>query len=110
MGKEGEVEEVGAEDEEKKEKKKKTVKEVSHEWDLMNKQKPIWMRTPDEITRDGAALIAGCSARRCPRWTGAASRAASAGPPRTGTCQPPAGAAPRAWAPRRSRAGPSGTG
>merc|ERR1719240_1584248 len=36
---------------EKKEKKKKTVKEVSHEWDLMNKQKPIWMRTPDEITR-----------------------------------------------------------
>merc|ERR1712072_1571647 len=49
---EGEVEEVGAEDEEKKEKKKKTVKEVSHEWDLMNKQKPIWMRTPDEITRD----------------------------------------------------------
>merc|ERR1719451_240690 len=50
--KEGEVEEVGAEDEEKKEKKKKTVKEVSHEWDLMNKQKPIWMRTPDEITRD----------------------------------------------------------
>merc|ERR1719446_918549 len=30
------------EDEEKKEKKKKTVKEVTHEWDLMNKQKPIW--------------------------------------------------------------------
>merc|ERR1719428_350173 len=50
--KEGEVEEFNAEDEEKKEKKKKTVKEVSHEWDLMNKQKPIWMRTPDEITRD----------------------------------------------------------
>merc|ERR1711968_179600 len=51
--KEGEVEEVGADDDaEKKEKKKKTVKEVSHEWDLMNKQKPIWMRTPDEITRD----------------------------------------------------------
>merc|ERR1711871_55334 len=49
--KEGEVEEVGADDDaEKKEKKKKTVKEVSHEWDLMNKQKPIWMRTPDEIT------------------------------------------------------------
>merc|ERR1739838_1133400 len=42
------------EDEEskKKEKKKKKVKEVTHEWDLMNKQKPIWMRTPDEITRD----------------------------------------------------------
>merc|ERR1712118_135841 len=51
------VEEVGAEDEEKKEKKKKTVKEVSHEWDLMNKQKPIWMRTPDEITRDEYAAF-----------------------------------------------------
>merc|ERR1711869_157260 len=57
MGKEGEVEEVGAEDEEKKEKKKKTVKEVSHEWDLMNKQKPIWMRTPDEITKDEYAAF-----------------------------------------------------
>merc|ERR1719388_551818 len=55
--KEGEVEEVGAEDEEKREKKKKTVKEVSHEWDLMNKQKPIWMRTPDEITRDEYAAF-----------------------------------------------------
>merc|ERR1712224_965813 len=44
-------------DEEKKEKKKKTVKEVSHEWDLMNKQKPIWMRTPDEITRDEYAAF-----------------------------------------------------
>merc|ERR1712164_205562 len=52
-----EAEEVGAEDEEKKEKKKKTVKEVSHEWDLMNKQKPIWMRTPDEITRDEYAAF-----------------------------------------------------
>merc|ERR1712201_23905 len=38
-------------------KKKKTVKEVSHEWDLMNKQKPIWMRTPDEITRDEYAAF-----------------------------------------------------
>merc|ERR1712170_271893 len=32
------------EDEEKKEKKKKTVKEVSHEFEQVNKQKPIWMR------------------------------------------------------------------
>jgi HSP90 family molecular chaperone len=31
-------------EDEKKEKKKKTVKEVSHEWAIMNKQKPIWMR------------------------------------------------------------------
>merc|ERR1719316_2210112 len=88
--KEGEVEEVGAEDEEKKEKKKKTVKEVSHEWDLMNKQKPIWMRTPDEcglilnsgvvshstryfVTGEPPSLMGGLyvSLRRCqsPYWT-----------------------------------------
>merc|ERR1711968_343690 len=55
---ESDDEEVGADDDaEKKEKKKKTVKEVSHEWDLMNKQKPIWMRTPDEITRDEYAAF-----------------------------------------------------
>merc|ERR1711871_306240 len=54
--KEGEVEEVGADDDAEK-KEKKTVKEVSHEWDLMNKQKPIWMRTPDEITRDEYAAF-----------------------------------------------------
>lgn len=28
------------------------VKEVSHEWALVNKQKPIWMRNPEEITKD----------------------------------------------------------
>lgn len=49
--KEGEVEEVTAEDE-AKEKKKKKVKEVSHEWQLVNKQKPIWMRNPDEVPRE----------------------------------------------------------
>merc|ERR1711937_987709 len=37
------IEEVDEEDE-KKEKKKKKVKEVTHEWELVNKQKPIWMR------------------------------------------------------------------
>eukprot|EP00958_Prasinococcus_capsulatus_P029640 scaffold7582_cov713-Prasinococcus_capsulatus_cf.AAC.1 len=50
------IEEVG-EEEENKEKKKKKVKEVSHEWALMNKQKPIWMRSPDEITRDEYAAF-----------------------------------------------------
>ena len=39
-------------EEEKKEKKKKKVKEVSHEWQLVNKQKPIWMRNPEEITKE----------------------------------------------------------
>ena len=42
---------VQVEDEDKKEKKKKKVKEVSHEWQLVNKQKPIWMRNPEEITK-----------------------------------------------------------
>ncbi|KAL4444250.1 hypothetical protein ABPG75_011987 [Micractinium tetrahymenae] len=48
---EGEVEEVKPEDE-TREKKKKKVKEVSHEWQLVNKQKPIWMRNPDEVPRE----------------------------------------------------------
>ena len=39
-------------EEDKKEKKKKKVKEVSHEWQLVNKQKPIWMRTPEEISKE----------------------------------------------------------
>merc|ERR1711933_181751 len=52
--KEGEIEEV---EEEKKEKKTKKVKEVSHEWSLTNKQKPIWMRQPEEITKDEYAAF-----------------------------------------------------
>merc|ERR1719248_182429 len=52
---EGKIEEI---DESKpKEKKTKKIKEVSHEWNLMNKQKPIWMRTPDEITKDEYAAF-----------------------------------------------------
>jgi HSP90 family molecular chaperone len=31
---------------------KKKVKEVSHEWQLVNKQKPIWMRNPEEVPRE----------------------------------------------------------
>ncbi|KAL2466893.1 Heat shock protein 90-4 [Abeliophyllum distichum] len=48
---EGKVEEVDEENE-KAEKKKKKIKEVSHEWNLVNKQKPIWMRKPEEITKE----------------------------------------------------------
>merc|ERR1712159_701863 len=52
-GDEPKIEEVDEDKEdEKKEKKKKKVKEVTHEWDLMNKQKPIWTRKPDEITKE----------------------------------------------------------
>ncbi|BDA48176.1 Heat shock protein 81-1 [Coccomyxa sp. Obi] len=49
---EGKIEEIKDDEEEKKEKKKKKVKEVSHEWQLVNKQKPIWMRNPEEITKE----------------------------------------------------------
>ncbi|KAG8463458.1 hypothetical protein KFE25_004969 [Diacronema lutheri] len=45
------IEEV-EEDKAKKEKKTKTVKEVTHEWAVMNKQKPIWTRKPEDVTRD----------------------------------------------------------
>merc|ERR1711943_105593 len=45
---EGKITEIKDEEE----KKEKTFKEVSHEWAIMNKQKPIWMRAPEEISKD----------------------------------------------------------
>ena len=36
----------------KKEKKTKKIKEVTHEWDHLNGQKPIWMRKPEEVTQE----------------------------------------------------------
>jgi molecular chaperone HtpG len=38
--------------EEKKEKKKKKIKEVKHEYEQINKNKPIWMRKPGDISKE----------------------------------------------------------
>lgn len=53
---EGKITEI-KDEEEAKEKKTKKIKEVSHEWAIMNKQKPIWMRVPEEITKDEYAAF-----------------------------------------------------
>jgi molecular chaperone HtpG len=48
---EAKVEDV-TEEEENKEKKKKKVKEITHEWQVLNKNKPIWTRKPEEISKE----------------------------------------------------------
>ena len=60
---EGKTEEKKADDvkieevkeEKKKEKKKKKIKEVKHEYEQVNKNKPIWMRKPADITKEDYA-------------------------------------------------------
>eukprot|EP00171_Calliarthron_tuberculosum_P012580 IDg12580t1 len=46
------VEDVTEEDGATDEKKKKTIKVKEHEWQLLNKNKPIWTRKADGVTKD----------------------------------------------------------
>jgi molecular chaperone HtpG len=46
-----EIDEIDEEDK-GKDKKKKKVKEVSNEWELCNKNKPIWTRDPKDVTHE----------------------------------------------------------
>jgi molecular chaperone HtpG len=39
-------------DEDKKEKKTKKIKEVSHDWETLNGQDPIWMRKPEDVSAE----------------------------------------------------------
>ncbi|XP_071919805.1 heat shock protein 83-like [Coffea arabica] len=53
---EGEVEEVD-EEKDKDKKKKKKIKEVTNEWQQINKQKPLWLRKPEEVTKEEYAAF-----------------------------------------------------
>jgi len=46
------IEDVTEEDGKEKEKKTKKIKEVTHDWDHLNGQKPIWMRKSDDVTAE----------------------------------------------------------
>merc|ERR1712242_94615 len=50
-GDEPKIEEVD-EEKEKTKKKTKKVKEVSHEWEQLNKNKPLWMRKSEDVTNE----------------------------------------------------------
>merc|ERR1711991_251575 len=57
MGDKPKVEEVDGDEGKKKKKKTKKIKEVKHEWEQLNKQKPLWMRKPKDISHDEYATF-----------------------------------------------------
>lgn len=48
----GAEEEEGEAEEEEEEKKPKTEKKTVWDWDLLNNNKPIWLRQPSEVTEE----------------------------------------------------------
>jgi len=49
------VEDVEDDEEEEKKEETKKIKEIVHEWQLLNKQKPIWTRKPADVTKEDYA-------------------------------------------------------